>query len=210
MTQNNALVPTLASWGVLWMTAFLLFAPLTSPHAANLYAGAEAYMQGNFGRALREWRPLAERGHAVAQFQLGVMFEHGHGVSRDAVQAVEWYRKAAGRGDAHAQNNLGVAYANGRGVPQDVAQAVELFRKSAAQGLAIAQRNLGIMYFSGEGVRRNKIQALAWLIVAAGQGDMQAERGKQSIAESMTRRKRARAQRFARQYWEDYVAPFRN
>ena len=211
MTRNDMMdPPTLAHWGVAWMTTLLIFALLTSAHAADLYTGAEAYKRGDFTTALREWRPLAKSGHIEAQFQLGVMYERGEGVLRNDAQAVKWYSRAAMRGDADAQNNLGAAYAKGRGVPQNDVQAVKLFRKAAVQGLATAQRNLGIMYSNGDGVRRNKTQALAWLIVAAGQGDIQAERGKNHIAKSMIRRKRARAQRLAREYWETYVLPFQN
>lgn len=44
----------------------------------------------------------AEQGDATAQFDLGTMYEHGSGVSKDDVEAVEWYRKAKELGDADA------------------------------------------------------------------------------------------------------------
>lgn len=73
---------------------------------------------------LREtWHPLAERGHAGAQFNLGVIYECGKGVPQDFAEAAQWYRKAAEQGHAGAQFNLGVMYANGKGVPQDDVQA---------------------------------------------------------------------------------------
>ena len=40
----------------------------------------------------------AAQGDAAAQFNLGLMFEHGHGVPRDCVEAARWYRKAAAQG----------------------------------------------------------------------------------------------------------------
>src|SRR3546814_4164759 len=46
-----------------------------------------AYKRGDFTKALREFRPLAERGSVVAQNNLGAMFEHGRGVRPDYVAA---------------------------------------------------------------------------------------------------------------------------
>ena len=50
-------------------------APLTfalalaaTPALADFDAGLEAYQQGDFATALKEWRPLAEAGEAKAQF----------------------------------------------------------------------------------------------------------------------------------------------
>ena len=70
------------------------------------------------------YQESAAQGNATAQFNLGVMYLNGHGVSQDHVRAVEWYRKAANQGYASAQFNLGVMYANGNGVSQDHVRAV--------------------------------------------------------------------------------------
>ncbi len=76
-----------------------------------------------YATAVREYRPLAERGHAKAQFGLGLMYGNGEGVPQDYAEALQWYRKAAAQGHATAQYNLGLMYGNGEGVPQDYVQA---------------------------------------------------------------------------------------
>jgi TPR repeat protein len=81
-------------------------------------AGA-AYTKGDYTTTLRLLRPLAEQGDAVAQVNLGFMYEKGQGVPQDYAAAMSWYRRPAEQGDALAQHNLGLMYANGRGVPQD-------------------------------------------------------------------------------------------
>lgn len=43
---------------------------------------------------------------ALAQKNLGVMYEFGKGVTKDETQAVAWYRKAAEQGNTDAQANL--------------------------------------------------------------------------------------------------------
>jgi uncharacterized protein len=72
-------------------------------------AGA-AYNKGDYATALRLVRPLAERGHATAQNNLGFMYDKGQGVPQDYAAAMGWYRKAAEQGDANAQYNLGSLY----------------------------------------------------------------------------------------------------
>ncbi len=54
-----------------------------------------AYDRGDYATALREWRPLAEQGHADAQFKLGVMYFNGRGVPQDYAQAHKWFNFAA-------------------------------------------------------------------------------------------------------------------
>jgi TPR repeat protein len=36
--------------------------------------GVAAYEKGDYATALRVWRPLAEQGNAMAQYNLGVMY----------------------------------------------------------------------------------------------------------------------------------------
>lgn len=77
---------------------------------------------------------LANQGHAVAQYNLGVMYDKGYGVRQDYAKAVEWYTKSANQGDAQAQNNLGVMYHNGQGVRQNYRTAKEWFGKACDNG----------------------------------------------------------------------------
>ena len=149
----------------------------TSALAANFEKGVKAYERGKYKAALRQFRALAEEGHAGAQFYLGLMYGEGEGVPEDDIQAVSWYRKAAEQGDADAQFNLGVMfmYDNGESVPEDARQAVFWFRKAAGQGNAKAQFNLGFMYDNGEGIPEDDRQAVFWYRKAAEQGDAKAQ-----------------------------------
>ena len=95
---------------------------------------AAAYDQGDYTTALQHWRPLAEQGHASAQYNLGVMYWNGKGIRRDYVEAVKWWRKAAEQGNTNAQANLGGMYVNGDGVNKDYVTAYMWFTLAAAQG----------------------------------------------------------------------------
>ncbi len=100
---------------------------------ADFLAGLEAHDRGDYATALKEWRPLAEQGHAEAQYNLGLMYDQGQGVPKDYQAAMKWYRLAADPGQAEAQSNLGVMYSKGQGVPQDYVQAHMWVSLAAAQ-----------------------------------------------------------------------------
>ena len=125
--------------------------------------------------AITKYRKAAEQGNASAQYNLGLMYEQGHGVAQDNKEAIAWYRKAAEQGDARAQYNLGIMYVNGHGVAQDYKQASVWYRKAAEQGNASAQNNLGVMYDNGLGVARDYKQAVSWYRKAAEQGNATAQ-----------------------------------
>ena len=113
----------------------ILSAVLVAPVAwAGFEEGVNAYKKGDYATALREWRPLAKQGDARDQFNLGLMYDKGVGVTQDYAEAVKWYRKAAEQGDARAQHNLGFMYVKGQGVTQDYAEAAKWYRKAAEQG----------------------------------------------------------------------------
>jgi predicted aspartyl protease len=57
-------------------------------------------------QALEQLRALAGKGDAIAEFNLGVIYQGGEGVPKDAEVAARWYRKAAEQGDASAQKRL--------------------------------------------------------------------------------------------------------
>ena len=91
--------------------------------SGDFQKGMDAFDKEDYATALREWKPLAEQGYALAQNNLGVMYEKGQGVSQNYKTAVKWYTLAAEQGYALAQFNLGVMYDKGEGVIQDYIRA---------------------------------------------------------------------------------------
>jgi uncharacterized protein len=114
------------------ITVVVLFLGAAAPGAAGaLEDGVNAVRVGNSEIAVRLWRPLADNGLAVAQFNLGLMYDNGQGIPRDDAAAVRWYQKAADQGHVKAQSNLGFMYLNGRGTAQSFTEAFKWFRKAA-------------------------------------------------------------------------------
>lgn len=124
-----------------WLIAGVLLLT-SSTSMAGLDEGAEAYNRGDYRAAYREFVPLANDGNSAAQFNLGVMYAKGRGVTKDEAEAARWYRSAAEQGHIGAQFNLGVIYEDGRGVKRDDAEAARWYRKAADQGHADAMNQL--------------------------------------------------------------------
>ena len=47
-----------------------------------------------------------EQGNASAQYNLGIIYDQGHGVDVNYSKAIEWYEKAAEHGHAKAQERI--------------------------------------------------------------------------------------------------------
>ena len=87
--------------------SMMLAAPIS---AQDFQKGYEAYQNGDYATALKEWTPLAEGGNSRAQFNLGVMYDDGQGVPQDDKEAVRLYTLAAEQGYVNAQYNLALMY----------------------------------------------------------------------------------------------------
>ena len=69
----------------IFLTLAVLFGSTGVGVSADFYKGLDAYHRGDYATALREWRPLAKQGNALAQHSLGVMYDEGEGVTAASV-----------------------------------------------------------------------------------------------------------------------------
>ena len=81
-------------------------AGVSASASADYQKGWNAYESGDYATALRELRPLAEQGHANAQFHMGVTYAEGVGVPKDYKTAMKWFTLAAEQGNASAQVSM--------------------------------------------------------------------------------------------------------
>jgi TPR repeat protein len=138
----------------------------TTKGLAYFESGIEAANSNNMPLAYKEFLAGAKEGHIYAQYNVGLMYEQGLGISKDAKEAVYWYNQSALQGNSAAQFNLGVCFENGIGTTVDFEKANEWYRKASAQGDGLAVGNLGMLYIRGQGVKENKIAGLALLILS--------------------------------------------
>lgn len=141
-----------------------------TPAVADVKAGVDAWQQGDYARAVAEWRPLAVAGDADAQFNLGQAYKLGRGVPADATLALDWFRKAGAQGHLRANDNYGLLLFQ-QGKRED---AMPFIRKSAERGEPRAQYILGTAMFNGDLVTKDWVTAYALMTRAAAAGLEQA------------------------------------
>ena len=181
---------------------FLLAVLVLSAAAhADLQTGLDAYRDGNYPAALKEFKSLADKGNADAQVNLGFLYARGHGVPQSHKEAASWYRKAAEQGQSDAQFSLGSLYYDGLGVARDFYKAAEWYTKAAELGQLDAQFNLGLMYATGQGVPVSLVQSHKWLSIAAALGDKEAEESKRLAEAKMSREQIDEALALAQAWW---------
>jgi hypothetical protein len=140
---------------------------------AGFYEGVAAYDRGDFKTALREFRVSAVQGDARAQYNLGVMYRIGQGVTQDYQEAERWYRNASEHGHAGAQFSLGLMYQEGL---------------------------IGKMYVKGQGIKRNYVKAYKWFNIAASNGHAKSKENMSAIEKKMTSDDIFKARKLAREW----------
>ena len=114
-------------------------------------------------KRFEEIKHAADQGDALAQYDLGCMYEEGRGVKQDSGKAMQCYLKAAEQGYAKAQYELGLMYSklpankkNEEEAIKWIQTAVEGFRQAAENGDPEAQCRLGEIYDMAKKESQNK------------------------------------------------------
>ena len=87
------------------IAAVVLVSAFAAPAAAGTFE--DAIDSGDYAKALRLLRPLANDGDTIAQYNLGLIYATGRGAQQDYSAAALWFRKAAEQGYALAQSISG-------------------------------------------------------------------------------------------------------
>lgn len=126
--------------------------------------------------SMKQILPLAQKGDAKSEDEVGAIFASGQGEPQDFQEAAKWFRRAAEQGYGPAEFNLGQLYQAGKGVAADSNEAAKWITLAAEQGIAVAQAKLAAMYLTGSGVAQSDTEAAKWYGLAAHQGNTIAER----------------------------------
>ncbi|MDO8978196.1 MAG: tetratricopeptide repeat protein [Afipia sp.] len=125
------------------VVAFGLIVSAPVAQAGTWEDGVKAFARKEYAAAAKLFRPLAEKGSAVAQYRIALMHKMGLGVSKDRKQAQKWSRLAAKQGNTDAQVLLGSLYYKGEGgESDDIAKAYMWYDIAATQGNDEARKEL--------------------------------------------------------------------
>ena len=152
------------------------------------YKLARSYLYGSkkvpqdFQEAMRLFCQEAERGNALAMYDLGRMWADGLGVEADPDAAREWYRKALNaflsaekelpeRKKTYLQYRIGKMYLAGLGTEQDYETAALWLERAAEKSHKCAQYTLAGLYVKGQGVEKDLKHAFELYHASAIQGN---------------------------------------
>lgn len=147
----------------------------TDDNAYDIQQGLQAFEEQDYEGALANFTDGAMKGHALAQFNLALMYHNGIGTEADYERAMQLYALAAQQGMASAQFNLALMYDRGEGVERDFDEAYYWYMQAAEQGDASGQYAIGTMNFYGQGRPTDYEEAIRWYQEAARQGHRDAQ-----------------------------------
>ncbi|XP_022607340.1 death ligand signal enhancer isoform X3 [Seriola dumerili] len=133
--------------------------------------GVESVKSENYEQAFTCFQAAAEQGYNKAQFNVGVCYEKGRGVSKDREKALNYYWQASVSGHTQAQYRYAKLLLTSRGHQslEELKTAIDLLEQAAAAGLTKAQVCLASV-FSQEPVRDGS-KSVKYLKMAAEGGD---------------------------------------
>jgi uncharacterized protein len=126
-------------------------------------------------RAFVMWKRLADRGNDEAQDMVGYFYIEGEGISRDPVQAEQYFLRSAEQGNQTAMSELALYYSLGMlGCCRDQQKALHWTRRLAELGDRRGEVELMQAYAAGEGIARDEKEAVKWAKRAARQDSVEA------------------------------------
>lgn len=153
-------------------------------------SGAKWLKSGDKEKAVHSLEYAAERGHAMAQWKLGRMYQAGDGVAQDDIKAFEYFRSIAAN---HADDNpndaqsrfvasafvsLGHYYLEGipNKLKSEPERARQMFDYAASYFRdAEAQYYLARLYLNGTGAPHDPRTAARWFGLSAQKGQCQSQ-----------------------------------
>lgn len=185
-----------------WLVAASLAVGWTAPVSANLERGYAAWNSGDYATAVREWRDLAAKGDADAQFNMAQAYRLGRGVEPNVAQAEILLAKAAAQGHIRAIDAYGLLlFQNGRRE-----EAMPYVIASADRGNPRAQYLLGIGHFNGDLVGKDWVRAYALMTLANSAGFDPAKAGIAQMDDFIPLEQRQQAQVLAQKLKRDAEA----
>lgn len=139
---------------------------LAQPAIADVKAGVDAWSEGDFAKAVKEWREPAKKGDPDAQFNMAQAYKLGRGVKQDLNLAADWYQRAAKQGHLQAADSLGHLYH----YQGKVKESLPYLETSSARGEPRAQYLLATELFNGVNMQKDWVRAYALMTRASASG----------------------------------------
>lgn len=119
-------------------------------HAAQMFLGI-MYHDGlggfpvDYAKSIEWYTKSADQGNSMAQHNLGLIYNKGHGVPKNLEKAFGLYWKSAQQGEVKAQAKLGVCYYEGEGVKQNIVLAYVWYKISLENGYTLVSAAIPLL-----------------------------------------------------------------
>ena len=150
--------------------------------ACGFLFGTDDIVQ-DFEESFYLFQQEAEKGNALAMFNMGRMFTDGLDVKSDSSKAHEWYKKTLNtfrkvenkKPWKYTEYRIGKMYSQGLGTEEDYDKASYWFALSAEERYKFAEYSLGGLYYRGQGVEKSYESAFDLYLKSAKQGFLYAD-----------------------------------
>ncbi|RMX22100.1 sel1 repeat family protein [Legionella jordanis] len=129
----------------------------------------------DYQRASENYQLAAEKNNKAGQFNLGLIYEDGKGMSVDYTKAKTLFNQAADAGLKQAMSQLGEIYFNGFAGNREEQQALHWYKKAAALGDSTALYQLGLLSETGVGTKLDFADAVNYYQQSAEKGNDKAK-----------------------------------
>ena len=102
----------------------------------------------------KQFKENCENGDAVSCHNMGIMYNHGDGVSKDDLKALEFYAKACDKNYYTSCSSAAVLYEESETLKQDMKKAFKLYSKACGGGDAFGCHNAAVFYSKRKGMER--------------------------------------------------------
>ena len=145
--------------------------------ACKFLYGTDDIVQ-DFEDAFYLFQSEAEKGNALAMFNMGRIFADGLGVEIDMGKSYAWYEKALNafhkvenkKSWKYTEYRMGKMYSQGLGTEIDYERAAYWLSLSEAEGYKFAEYSLAGLYYRGQGVEQSYERAFDLYLKSAKQG----------------------------------------
>lgn len=132
--------------------------------------------EGKAEDAVELLRESAELGDAEAMEELGECYRTGDGVSKQGLEAEQWFIRAAVAGNSAAMVSLGALYWLGDGIPENSDEAAKWFQRAADKNNSSGMYDLARFYEVGRSVPKDLARAKQLYQQSAALGNVEAQR----------------------------------
>lgn len=185
------------------VAAALLIAIAGPLQAQSVKTGIDAWQRSDYSGAVNIWRPLAEKGDADAEFNLGQAYRLGRGVPTNLAAAKTWFERAANQGHLDAETTLGLLQFQNN----EQADGLKWLKKAAERGEPRALLVYGTALVNGDSVTQDPVLGYAYVSRAAAQGLAPAKETLDQLDQILPIADRKRGVQIASQMAKEVPAP---